>query len=348
MEKLRVSELIEIIQLIKYDKSNINDYKDINKYYKYMQKSFGCCSLVRFIQILTDIPVINYVEFDDLIEDESPLLNKDGSLFDYWDEWHINKGSNREIDNKRFNDFRDKCFELEKQNNGAGDILYRATRLFIILNPIIESVDYIAFLLTQSGIKNRKHKEIAIEYISQCYEVLNSNKTFQICNVCKYIKDIKVSHNLCNGKYEDKLLKNGTLIARPSIYNDIIKPGLFEKSCFDKLITAGFKAIIFPEIEREGDILVTINNKRYYLDMKAFNNADDLKKELLSNINMNIVKDKYKNRWIIVPDLYYVEQREYLGALLNRNGSRIYNINDLIHKLKREEEENCLEIHIKE
>jgi hypothetical protein len=340
MDKLRVSELMELIQMIKYDKSNIDDYKDINKYYKYMQKSFNCCSLVKFIEILTNIPVINYVKFDDIIENESSLLNKNGSLAEYWDEWHITMGSNRDVDNKRFNDFRDKCFDLEKQNKGAGDTLYRATRLFIILNSIIESIDSIGFILTQSGIKNRKHKDIAIDYITQCYEILKSNKTFQVCNVCGYIKDTRVSHNLCNGKYEDKLLKNGVLIARQAIYNDIIKPGLFEKSCFEKIVTEGFKAIIFPEIEKEGDILVIINDKNYFLDMKAYNKPEDLSKELLENINTDKVKEKYKNRWIIVPNLYYVEQKEYIGSLLNRNGSRIYNIDDLINKLKREEVEN--------
>lgn len=348
MENLRISELMELIKIIKYDKSNIDDCKDIKKYYDYMQKSFNCCSLVEFIKILTEIPVTNYVKFDEPIKENSSLLNQDGSILEYWDEWHINKGSNRDIDNKRFDDFRQKCFYLEEKDNGVGDALYRATRLIIILNPIIDSIDNIGFLLAKSGMKNRKHKDIAIEYITQCYEQLKNNKIYEICDVCGYIKDPKVSHNLCNAKYQDKLLKNGMLIARQSIYNDIIKPGLFEKLCFDKLVAEGFNTVIFPEIEREGDILVTISNKKYFLDMKAYNNPEDLRKELLDNMNTDKVKEKYKNRWIVVPDLYYIEQREHLRSLLNRNGSRIYNVDDLINKLKREEGENCLEIPIKE
>lgn len=336
----KTNELFELIQLIKYDKENLNEYRRIEKYYEVMNKIGEFNNLNEFIVCLTSIPVNEYIRIGEDGEAYPILLDKNGELNEYWSDWYINLGTKREVDDKRFNEFRKKCFELEQYNVGLGELLYRETRLFIINNPILDNIDKVNLELRKNGVTKISHRNIAKEYIEQCYFIINENKEFYICETCgypKYINNKEASHNLCNAKYIKKNIAKGSVIARYEIYNDIIKPGRFEKLCFSRLSKEGFETILFPEIEREGDILVTINNTKYYLDMKAYNQAGDLAKELMLEGSEWNIKNKYKNRWIIVPDIFYIEQRECLEGILNKNGSRIYNIDDVINKLRREE-----------
>jgi hypothetical protein len=60
-------------------------------------------------------------------------------------------------------------------------------------------------------------------------------------------------------------------------------------------LKSGFDATIFPKIEKDGDILVNIYGKQIYLDMKAYNYAENLYSELTNN---KTLKDKYRNRWL--------------------------------------------------
>lgn len=333
LKKIRHEDLLKIINHIKNDKTGIDEYKDLNSYYKLMYKYLPSKNIVDFINNLINIPVCEYV---DKIDKDISLLDSDGTLNSYWDEWHIRLTSQGRQDDIRFEKFRQKCFELWNIDKQAAEELYRITRTYIIENPIIESADEIKYIFINSKkLIPVLYRNLAIEYVRDCYDILKIKKEFKVCSCCGYVKNIDsdmVIHRLCNPKYEDNIFNRGTLIVKPEIFYSIINPGRFEYEVFNALLKSGFDATIFPEIEKDGDILVNIYGKQIYLDMKAYNYAENLYSELTNN---KTLKDKYRNRWIVVPDLYYKEQMEFIGHLLRAGGSRLYNIEDLLNKLKR-------------
>lgn len=333
--KSRHEDLIKIIGHIKNDKVGILSYKNLDSYYKLMYKHLPSKNIVDFMYKLTTLPVYEYV---DNIEDSSPLLNSDGNLNDIWDKWHINMTSQGKLDDVRFNIFRNKCFELAETNMSSADELYRITRTFIIKNPIIEDAESLRYLFMTTKTKIPiSYKKISSEYIRDSYDILKTSKVFKICSTCGYVKNIDgkiITHRLCNPTYTEKLLPQGTLVLKPEIFNAITNPGRFEVEVNTALVNVGFNSVLFPEIERLGDVYVnTIGGDGLYLDMKAYNVPEHLYGELVSETGY--LKEKYRNRWIIVPDLYYHEQLEFIGQLLRSNGSKLYNIEDLIKKLNR-------------
>lgn len=341
MIKSNVTVFIEFIDLIKRDKEGLEGYKDISNYYGFMAKICGSekNNIVEFINYLITSRVQEYIEFDIEIDILVPLLDLQGELNKEWANWHSNIGLKSDVDNERFNEFRKKCFELETKSPGRGEILYRETRLFIINNPIIENANFIKNQLALKKVRVNE-RETAFEYLKQCYDFINIEKEYDVCCTCGYVLKYnnETSHNFCNGKQERKLLKRGTGIAREPIYTAFIKPGRFEVLCYEEIKKSEFDVILFPEIEKEGDILVVINENKIYLDMKAYNRTEELLKEIMGN-SENGIKDKYKNRWIIVPELYYKEAEELLRNILNKYGSRLYSIPQLIQKLMRVRDE---------
>lgn len=333
-KKSRHEDLVKIIGHIKNDKVGISSYKNLDSYYELMYKHLPSKDIVDFIHNLSTIPVSEYV---DNIEHNTPLLNADGTLNTLWDKWHISITSQGNLDDVRFNKFRDKCFELWETNMQAADELYRITRAFIIENPIIEDAENLRYIFIDTKTKiQSSYRKMALEYIRDSYDILKTPRNFKVCSTCGYVKNIDgkiLTHRLCNPTYAEKLLPQGTLILKPEIFNAITNPGRFEFEVYNALLNAGFDSIIFPEIERNGDIYVIINGDGLYLDMKAYNYAESLYSELVND--NGYLKEKYRNRWIIVPDLYYQEQLEFIGSILRSGGSRFYNIKDLIKKLNK-------------
>lgn len=332
--KSRHEDLIKIIGHIKNDKVNIVNYKDLDSYYEMMYRYLPSKSIVDFIYKLISIPVSDYV---DDIDYNIPLLNADGSLNSVWDEWYIKITSQGKLDDIRFNKFRVKCFELYQSNPVAADELYRITRTYIIENPIVYDMEELRYIFINS--KNKiplSYRQIAIDYIRDSYNVIKIPVFYKICDVCGYVKSIDdkiIVHRLCNPTYKGKLLSQGTLVLKPEVFHSITNPGRFEYMVYRSLLEEGYITTIFPEIEKNGDILVSVNGNNIYLDMKAYNYTEELYHELVND--NGYLKDKYRNRWIIVPDLYYSEQLEYIGDILRVNGSRLYNIDDLLKKLSR-------------
>ncbi|MEG2243662.1 MAG: hypothetical protein RSC87_09345, partial [Muribaculaceae bacterium] len=193
------------------------------------------------------------------------------------------------------------------------------------------------FINTKISNAYKDYKNIALKYIKESYDLIRQEKEVEICNICGYVKRIDstdVIHRLCHPIYTKKLLKKGQYVAKPNIFTSIIQPGRFEIKAYNAIISEGFNARLFPDIETHGDILVDTSDGLIYLDMKSYFVNKNLHEELIQN---DYVKDKYKDRWIIVPDDYYEDQKRELQYILNRNGSRIYNISDLIDKLHRME-----------
>lgn len=332
--KGRHEDLIKIIDHIKNDKAGISNYKNLDSYYKLMYKYFPSKNIVEFVDKLINVPVRDYI---DDIEDNATLLNADGSLVTTWDRWHITMTSQGQLDDVRFNKFREKCFELSETNMTAADELYRLTRTYIIQNPVVENAENIQYAFINAKAKMPySYKKIAMNYLRDSYDILKSTIIFKICNKCGYVKNMDgkvIIHRLCNPVFEEKTFSPGTLILKPEVFNAITNPGRFEYEVYSSLLNKGYEAIIFPEIERKGDIFVSIGGDGLYLDMKAYNYPESLYSELTTS--NGFLKDKYRNRWIIVPDLYYSEQLETLDDVLRTGGSRLYNISDLIKKLNR-------------
>lgn len=333
--KSRDEDLIKIIEYIKSDKAGILSCKNLNSYYEFMYKHLPSSkNIVDFIDKLITTPVREYV---DNIEGNATLLNPNGTLNTVWDSWHIAMTSQGRLDDVRFNKFREKCFELSKINMPAADELYRVTRTFIIENSIIEEIEKLKYIFMATKISiPYSYKKIAEEYIRDCYDFVKKSDNVKVCNVCGYVNYIdgkEIIHRLCNPIYSEESLMRGTLILKPEIFYAITNPGRFEIDVYNALLLAGYDPILFPEIERNGDILVNVCGRALYLDMKAYNYFHDLYIELANE--KGYLKEKYRNRWLVVPDLYYQEQLNVIGYLLKDGGSRLYNIKDLIKKLNR-------------
>jgi hypothetical protein len=345
MQKAGKRELKAIIDRIQYEKQNIIE-KDIREYYKlmYLIKGDTATTLIDFIIELAQEQVNKFFDIEDVTTD-TPLLTLEGELSHYWVEWSTNLITDAEQDNKRFNEFRDYCYVREKEISGVGDILYRDTRLFIIRKAILKSIDEIKIYLYSRRYKDGRDRLNAEKYIRASYMKYNEEMTIKICSYCGYPTELdgkSINHSSC-GAYKSEVvtLPPYSAILRPAIHRDIVKPGKFEIEVHDRLIESFSEAtvIIYPYIETYGDISIQLigMDKPIYLDMKAFNDAISLKDELTKETNKKDLKSKYKNRWIIVPSLHYLEQSDLLKDILEKNNSRIYDIDRLIKELKYEE-----------
>lgn len=333
--------LMEFITFIKNEALGANmDYKRIEILYDYKYKLFENCTLTDFIDKLCSLPVSDYI--DGLEETQEALLDEDCSLNEIWNKWYTDIfDTTSKKQDERFEKFRDECFKIQIKDNKQADELYRTTRKFIIENPILKDVQEIKFAFMGTKL-NYSNKELGIDYIKDCYDMVSKDTNYLVCNECGYVKYLEgreIIHRLCNiPKFEEVVLKRGTLIAKRTIYSSIIRPGRFEIKIFEGLLEAGIKARLFPDIEVNGDIEISINDQKIYLDMKSYYRNTDLKKEILNH--NGFLEDKYKNRWIIVPDEYYLDQKRELQSIINSGNSRIYNKDDLIDKIIRMERDN--------
>lgn len=333
--------LMEFITFIKNESVGTNmNYKKIDILYEYKYKLFENCTLIDFIDKLCSLPVSEYIEGIESIQE--PLLDEECCLNDTWSKWHTDIfDTPSKKQDERFEKFRQECFKIQIKDPIQADELYRTTRKFIIENPILKDAQEIQFAFMGTKV-NYSNKKIAIDYIKDCYNMVSKDTDYLVCSECGYVKDlegIEIVHRLCNiPRFEEATLKRGTLVAKSMIYSSIIRPGRFEIKIFKALLEAGIEVRLFPDIEVDGDIEILINNQTIYLDMKAYYRNYDLKKEILNQ--HGYLKDKYKNRWIIVPDEYYLDQKRELQNIINSGNSRIYNKDDLIDKLIRMEREN--------
>lgn len=337
--------LKKIIDRIQYEKQNLIE-KDINKYYDLMNliKGDTGTTLIDFIIELTKEPVNKFFDIEDITTD-TPLLTIEGEVCPFWIEWSKDLMKESEQDNKRFKEFRDYCYMREEEKLGAGDVLYRDTRLFIVDKAILKDIDEIKIYLYSKRYKDGRDRLNSEKYIRDSYKIYSEEMTIKVCSYCGYPIELEgkaINHSSCGSyKSEIVILPPYSAILRPSIHRDIVKPGKFEIEVYSKLVEKFSEAevIIYPYIETDGDVSIQLSgmDKPLYLDMKAYNNASDLKDELINNRNKKYIENKYKNRWIIVPSLHYVEQSDLLKDILEKNNSKIYDIERLIKELKYEE-----------
>lgn len=333
--KVNQTTLFDFILLLVKKKSLDDDSsRDIESYYAYKDKFFENVNLLQFIQNLTELKVCEYVEG---VQDiDIPLLGPTGKLNYLWEQWLVKQidSSNMLIMDKMFDTFRALCYELQKTDKEAAHILYLHTRRFIILNPIVNPTKVKTFL-NGSGFpaKYSQYKEASEQYIKECYTLERGIRKLEVCSTCGYIfKEETIKHRLCENKREWIEYSTPIYVAKPEIFNAIINPGRFEIEVFESLKKEGFSVRLFPDIETNGDIEVLIVGTHLYLDMKCYAIGDGLYNEVIEN---NRVKQKYRNRWIIVADKYYKEQTRLLVRLLNNpsTNSRLLNIADLIREL---------------
>lgn len=338
--KVNQTTLFDFILLLVRKNSLDNDSsRDIETYYVYKDRFFESVNLLQFIHNLAELKVCEYVEG---VQDvDTPLLSPTGKLNPLWEQWLVKQidNSNALIMDKMFDEFRELCYKLQAIDREAAHILYLHTRVFIILNPIVNPTSIKTFLNGSCfPAKYSKYKEEAERYIKECYTLKRGIKKLEICSTCGYIfKEETVKHRLCENKREWVEYNTPMYVAKPEIFNAIINPGRFEIEVFESLKKEGFSVRLFPDIETKGDIEVLIDGIHLYLDMKCYAIGDGLYNEVIEN---GRVKQKYRNRWIIVADKYYKEQTRLLGRLLNNpsTNSRLLNIDDLIQELHNWEE----------
>lgn len=333
--------LMEFITFIKNEALGTNmEYKCIDTLYDYKYKLFENCTLTDFIDKLCSLPVSEYIEGVEEIQET--LLDEECRLNEVWSKWHTEIfDTPTKKQDERFDKFRGECFKIQSKDKAQGDEVYRATRKFIIENPILKNRQEMKFAFMDKKL-DFSNKQIGLDYIKDCYHMVSKDTCYLVCNECGYVKELEgreIIHRLCNiPKFEEITLKRGTLIAKSIIYSSIIRPGKFEIKIFEALLEAGINARLFPDIEVDGDIEILVNNKLIYLDMKSYFRNTDLKKEIFNK--HGYLNDKYKNRWIIVPDEYYLDQKRDLQNIINSGNSRIYNKDDLINKLIKMQKEN--------
>ena len=123
-------------------------------------------------------------------------------------------------------------------------------------------------------------------------------------------------------------------VVKSNVYEFYTQPGLIEKEAYKKLVEATFEVVLYPGIEKYGDLEVVIKNKSYFIDAKTTRiNPYSLSQELL--------KPKYRDRIILLPDKKYEDVKDCL--LANNSSLKIFNVSELIEYLKKIEKEGDLD-----
>lgn len=221
------------------------------------------------------------------------------------------------------------------QNHKYGQIIYTNTRLFISNHPIIhksmfknikDAVELKIFIKVPA--LSKEDRDFIFNYVKSNYKTISVNKDkIATCERCGYLigddcESFKY-HKQCQG-YKTLYIETSStlLVAEASAYKDIVLPTRLEVEIKESLEKNGYKIELFPSLELEGDIKVSINSKELLLDAKAYEIPAYLKKELDK-------KPHYKNRLIIVPSRVYNSMSD-LKAL----GYKIHSIDTLLQYLQ--------------
>lgn len=335
--------VIENFNSLLRDINLFEEKEDLKKLYLDLQRARNefrcfndCFKLTDFVRKLA---IISPTDFG--IENNSVYINKGiyslsilDSEYNLRDEWrnYLFKNTGEKFLKKRFIKLINLCLEIEK--NEGKDLGLKCYIFFrmdtVIRNPITSIMKFkneLAILLKD---KFNLYKERFIELFKDFYERVKIKAKYKICNKCGYLDNSNINHIFCKkNKFKEVELGFDDWIIKESIYKDYTSVGLIERDVFDELKKEDFKVILYPNIEKEGDLKVIINNKDIFIDCKSYSNAIDLVEE--------IKKNKYLNRVIVVPDIYYEEHKEYIKAELSNDLSRkFFSIDSLIKYLKVE------------
>ena len=303
-----------------------------------------CTHLSDFLEKLT---VINGEDFN--IDNSLGILNEELLKlsilnFDYEirEEWirFIFKTNSESISEKRFKKLIKLCKEInEVEGNNLGLRCYIYFRMdTLIRRPILTINEFRNGLAECLLDKFTKYLERFIELFKEFYVIesnfneLNYDKS-KICSNCNYFFSQLDEHTFCKcNKFTHKELSMGIYVLKREVYKDYTKPGLIERDAFDTLKKEGFTVELYPNIEKDGDLKVILGNENIYIDCKSSKSAENLWEE--------IKKEKYMERIILVPDLYYLEQKKYIEIKSNEEKEnafkvKIFNLDDLVNYLKK-------------
>lgn len=304
-----------------------------------------CTCFIDFIEKLTIVKGKDFNVDNSLGLLNEELLNLSVLNFNYEirEEWikFIFKTNSENISEKRFKKLIKLCKEInEVEGNNLGLRCYIYFRMdTLIRRPIVTINEFRNGLAECLVDKFTKYLERFIELFKEFYVIesnfneLNYDKS-KICSNCNYFFSELDEHTFCKcNKFTHKELSIGVYVLKREVYKDYTKPGLIERDSLDRLKKEGFTVELYPNIEKDGDLKVILGNKDIYIDCKSSKSAENLWEE--------IKKEKYIDRIILVPDLYYLEQKKYIEIKSNEKYGNafkveIFNLDDLVNYLKKE------------
>ncbi|MGL4873465.1 MAG: hypothetical protein ACRC30_02310 [Clostridium sp.] len=328
-----------------------NGDTDIRKLYLRLQcardnfKVFNeCCTLISFIEKLTRIrgKEFNLNNTLGTLSSELMELTILDEKYNIRSEWikYIYNIKDESISKKRFNALIKLCAEI-KEKEGA-DFALRCYTFFrmdiMIRRPVITMAEFRDALSTVLKSKINDYENKFIELFKEIYKIgerfgggYEEYIIGERCTNCNYFFSDNDPHIWCvDAKRINESEKNYNrcYIIKPNAYKDYTRPGLIERDVFDKLKQNGFEVSLYPEMEKKGDLLINIEGEKVYIDCKTTENTEKLWVEV-----QNI---KYKERIIVVQELYYENHKEYFKVKNKetQNNIKIYDLADLIKYLK--------------
>lgn len=344
IDKFRMFE--EIVEFFyKFSRTN-----DINGLYVLFQKCKielpsleKCNTLPCFIRLLVTEPASKFgLQTENKYFNANRILNltildEGYNLREEWKDFLIDFRQGGGFIEKRFQNLIKLCSKVIK-SGGDGQAMYNLFRMnYLIEKPIAKFTDFEEDVYRVLKFRTNDFIDDFRKLFWDFYERNNLEREYHICSNCKYKVTEDIKHVFCKSAKIEKIeLKNGEYIIKEDVYNDYTLRGIVERDTYNALIKNNFDAYLYPSLEKEGDIKVIIYNKAYFIDVKSYTQTGNLAKDLK--------EEKYYNRIIVVPDLNYKDQKEYIlqlqrdGDLYFNGEAKVFNVTELINFFRRERE----------
>lgn len=168
-------------------------------------------------------------------------------------------------------------------------------------------------VLSESDLKkmlDTVHDPFIKEKIKSCYEIVDNWKSYRACPNCGYT----LHYNFCTwqcGKYNTCGKISGTRYSRwnftnpapfdfddeeivyrlkHGVHSSVLVPGIPEWRIFSRL-KSKYQVELYPNIDRNGDIRVVVDNENIDLDVKSYRNPDGLATHIRDVLKKNIHSD---------------------------------------------------------
>jgi len=300
-----------------------------------------CNTLPEFIKSLTTEPATKFgLQSENRYFEANKLLNltildENYNLREEWKNFLIDFRQGGGYIEKRFRNLMNLCSKVAK-NGGDGQAMYNLFRMnYLIERPIANFDDFqndvYRVLKHRAGIFIDDFRKLFWDF----YERNNYEREYNICSNCNYKVTEDINHIFCKSAKIEKIgLKKGEYIIKEDVYSDYTLRGIIERDTYNALNENNFEAHLYPLLEKEGDIKVILYGKTYYIDAKSYTQT--------ANLANDLKEEKYNKRIIVVPDLNYKDQKEYIlqlqrdGDLYFDGKAKIFNVADLIKFFKAE------------
>lgn len=186
------------------------------------------------------------------------------------------------------------------------------------------------------------------EFIVDCYESIPTEAKY-ICPNCGWTVEQKEKGKLQCVKKECKSHFNTlSLKPIPSRYNIRLKDTIQLTTVIPTMAEFDFYHLVkneiptvevewYPNIERLGDLLVLMEKKEFYIDIKDYGRSSALANELIRNIG------KVKTKYIVIPDKRnkHNHASRHINEVLKQNNIhkfKVYSFSQMIDQIKKETE----------